>query len=56
VGQGTALQLITSGAPVRLYGVELDADRAQIANSRGIETIEGNAFDAVAKSESFSLL
>jgi 16S rRNA G1207 methylase RsmC len=56
VGQGTALQLVTSGAPIRLYGVELDADRAQIANSRGIETIQGNAFDAVAKSESFSLL
>ncbi len=56
VGQGTALQLITSETPVRLYGVELDADRAQIANSKGIETIQGNAFDAVAKSESFSVL
>jgi hypothetical protein len=56
VGQGTALQLITRAASVRHYGVELDADRAQIANSRGIETIQGNAFDAVTKPESFSLL
>lgn len=56
VGQGTALRLITSDARVRLYGVELDADRAQAANSTGIETIQGNAFDALAKAESFSLL
>jgi len=56
VGQGTALRLVTSGAPVRLYGVELDADRAQIAHSKRIATIQGNAFDAIAKAESFSLL
>ena len=31
VGQGTALQLVTSDAPVRRYGVELDAERARIA-------------------------
>jgi 16S rRNA G966 N2-methylase RsmD len=37
-------------------GVELDAERARNANSTGIETIQGNAFDAVAKPESFSLL
>ena len=43
-------------APVRLYGVELDAERARIASSKDIETIQGNAFDAVAKPESFSLL
>jgi len=56
VGQGTALHLVTRDAEVRRYGVELDAERARIATSRGIETIQGNAFDAVAKSESFSLL
>jgi hypothetical protein len=56
VGQGTALHLITSIAPVRRYGVELDAERAQIARADGIETIQGNAFDAIAKPESFSLL
>ena len=56
VGQGTALEIITQGADVRCYGVELDAERAAIAQSKGIETIQGNAFDAVAKPESFSLL
>ena len=56
VGQGTALHLVTSEAQVRRYGVELDAERARIASSNGIETIEGNAFDAVARPESFSLL
>ena len=56
VGQGTALEIITQGAEVRRYGVELDAERALIAQSKGIETIQGNAFDAVAKPESFSLL
>ena len=56
VGQGTALQLVTSDASVRRYGVELDAERARIASSNGIETIQGNTFDAIAKPESFSLL
>ncbi|HEX3941956.1 MAG TPA: DUF6094 domain-containing protein [Acidobacteriaceae bacterium] len=56
VGQGTALQLVTRDAPVRHYGVELDAERARIANANGIETIQGNAFEAVARPESFSLL
>jgi len=56
VGQGTALELVTSDAPVRRYGIELDAERARIASSKGIETIQGNTFDAIAKPESFSLL
>lgn len=38
VGQGTALQILTKDAPARLYGVELDAERARIASSKGIET------------------
>ena len=56
VGQGTALELVTSNAVVRRYGVELDAERARIASSKGIETIQGNAFNAIVKPESFSLL
>ena len=48
VGQGTALHLVTSDAHVYRYGVELDAERARIASSQGIETIQGNAFDAIA--------
>jgi len=56
VGQGAALHLVTSDAEVRRYGVELDAERARIANANGIETLQGNAFDAIARTESFSLL
>jgi len=56
VGQGTALEIITQSAEVRRYGVELDAERAAIAQSKGIEIIQGNVFDTVAKPESFSLL
>src|SRR6201996_3240700 len=56
VGQGTALHLVTSNAQVRRYGVELDAERTRIANANGVETIQGNAFDAIARPESFSLL
>jgi len=56
VGQGTALELVTSDASVWRYGVELDAERAHIAGSKGIETIHGNAFDTIARPESFSLL
>jgi hypothetical protein len=56
VGQGTALHIVTSDAPVRRYGVELDTERARIASANGIETIQGNAFDAIARPESFSLL
>jgi Uncharacterised methyltransferase family (DUF6094) len=56
VGQGAALGAVTVDAPVRRYGIELDAERARVANSIGIETIQGNTFDAIAKPESFSLL
>ena len=56
VGQGTALHLVTSDAQVRRYGVELDAERSRVASANGIETIQGNTFDAIARPESFSLL
>jgi predicted RNA methylase len=56
VGQGAALHLVTSEAPVRCYGVELDAERARIASANGIEAIQGNVFDVIARPESFSLL
>jgi len=52
----SVIEFVTSDAPVRRYGVELDAERARIASSKGIETIQGNTFDAIAKPESFSLL
>jgi len=56
VGQGTALHIVTSDSQARRYGVELDAERARIASANGIATIQGNAFDAIARPESFSLL
>ena len=56
VWEGPAFDLMTQGANVRRYGVELDAERAMAASAKGIETIQGNAFDAIAKPESFSLL
>lgn len=56
VGLGTALQLVTCDAPVRRYGVELDSERARLAKAKGIETIQGNTFDAMARAESFSIL
>lgn len=55
-GQGTALNLVTRDAPVRRYGIELDTKRARIASCKGIETIHGNTFDAIANPESISLL
>jgi 16S rRNA G966 N2-methylase RsmD len=55
-GKGTALNLITSGAPVVRYGVELDTERAEEARAGGIRMVQGNTFDAHAKVESFSLL
>ena len=54
-GQGVALHLVTANAVVRRYGIELDAERARIASTSGIETIQGNSFVAIAKPESFSL-
>src|SRR5664279_1760816 len=56
VGQGVALNLLTQGADVRRYGVELYADRALAASANYIGTIQGNTFDSVGKPESFSLL
>ena len=56
VGTGAALKAITRDANVDRHGVELDTERAEQAAQNGIRTIQGNAFDAHAKAESFSLL
>jgi hypothetical protein len=53
VGQGTALRLLTSGALIRLSGVELDADRAQVAKCMDIDTVQGNVFEYETESEIF---
>jgi hypothetical protein len=55
-GTGAALLQLTADANVSHYAVELDADRARIANEAGIQTTHANLFDVHAKVESFSLL
>ena len=52
VGTGEALQLVTSDLDCWRYG----AERARAAQTAGIPTVQGNAFDAHAKVETFSLL
>ena len=56
VGTGEALHLVTSDFDCRHYGIELDSERAATAAAASITTVQGNAFDAHAKVESFSLL
>lgn len=56
VGTGAALNQITAGAAATRFGVELDTERAQLANAAGIQTVHGNIFGASAAAESFSLL
>jgi 16S rRNA G966 N2-methylase RsmD len=56
VGAGAALLQVTSGADTSRYGIELDADRAAIANSNGVQTIHGNAMDTKSNQHQFSLL
>ena len=56
VGTGDALHQLTEGAEVEKHGVELDANRAAAAAARGINTIHGDLFNAIAKVESFSFL
>ncbi len=56
VGTGEALHLITAGIDCKRYGIELDAHRALTASQAGIETVQGNVFDAHARVETFSLL
>ena len=55
VGQGTALQLVTRSSRTALWRRTRCRTCAD-CQSNGIETIQGNAFDAIAKPESFSLL
>jgi tRNA1(Val) A37 N6-methylase TrmN6 len=55
-GTGAALCLLTEGATVRRYGIELDAYRAADARKVLDEVIQGSAFDAHAPVESFSLV
>src|SRR6202166_66935 len=55
-GTGAALVAITQNSCSRRYGIELDSHRALEARTTLDEVIPGNAFDAKAPVDSFSLL
>src|SRR5882672_8506872 len=55
-GTGAALVAITENSCSKRYGIELDSHRALEARTALDEVIPGNAFDAKAPVESFSLL
>ena len=56
VGDGVAFEMITSGAEVLRYGIELDAYRADQAKQRILNIVQGNALEVHCAVESFSLL
>jgi Uncharacterised methyltransferase family (DUF6094) len=56
VGDGGAFTLVLGGAESRLYGIEVDAYRAEQARQLGIETLQANTMDVRCPAESFSLL
>ena len=47
LGDGTALIEITEDSGACPAGIELDADRAAAATTKGISTVHGSAFDCV---------
>ncbi|MDA1314276.1 MAG: DUF6094 domain-containing protein, partial [Acidobacteria bacterium] len=49
-------RLLTDGAAVRRYGVELDTYRSEEARKSMDEVVQGSAFDTYAAVESFSLV
>ncbi len=55
-GAGAALKAITKDSGASLYGIELDANRAETAQAAGISTIQGNVFDVRSRVERLSLL
>ena len=56
VGDGVALEVITSGAEVVRYGIELDAFRAEQARKRIPNIVQGNTLEVVCAVECFGLL
>jgi hypothetical protein len=56
IGEGVAFTEITRDARALRYGVELDAQRATLAQSSADEVIHGNCFDVQCPIESFSLI
>ena len=56
VGDGIAFAHLLRDAPVRCYGIEIDAFRAEQARALGIETLQANAMDVRCPPEAVSLL
>ena len=56
VGDGAAFEVITSGAEVFRYGIELDAYRAEEARQRIPNIVQGSALEVQCAVESFGLL
>ena len=56
VGDGVAFTHLLKGTQARRYGIEIDANRAEQARNRGIETLQANTMDVRCPAEAFSLL
>ena len=56
VGDGIAFAHLLRDAPVRCYGIEIDAFRAEQARALGIETLQASAMDVRCQAETVSLL
>jgi Uncharacterised methyltransferase family (DUF6094) len=56
VGDGTAFAHLLGDAPVRCYGIEIDAFRAGQARALGIETLQASVMDVRCQAEAVSLL
>ena len=55
VGDGVAFEVITSGAEVFRYGIELDAYRAEQARQRIPNIVQGNTLEVQCPVECFGL-
>ena len=56
VGDGVAFEVITNGAEVFRYGIELDAYRAEQARQRIPNIVQGNTLEVQCPVECFGLL
>ena len=56
VGDGVAFEVITNGAEVLRYGIELDAYRAEQARLRTPKIVQGNTLEVQCPVECFGLL
>lgn len=56
VGDGAAFQALITECPCRLYGIEIDANRAEQAKQLGMDTLHANTMDVRCPAEAISLL